>query len=454
MCYLEFNILSITSCIENCNQSSPSSKLLFDLPYSMKYRPTRLIIFSMKRFLATLLVIFPLLIDAQESHIIYYPNGQKAIEGIWQLSSQAMMPPNYLNAKWLSTSYRIDEPIIHANRSDMTGWGPWYGFPVEMDCEGLITTWYNDGSKRCEIHFENAIPNGPFEWLYKNGKTAMVGTLKDGMPSGEWNVYFPSGQLYYTGHFIPYTQEELLQRWQLFFGQVIDDHGEAKPDQVQEDLETANTDEALWTERVREPFQVFCPEMIAKRSGAFKFYREDGSKWGEVRFSDNIRDGKWTYWEKEPKSKMVLEYKNGKLISIEDATGKWTTATYVAIKKKESDERQKQVEGYPRKVSQKQLYPYPEEPARFPGDLDKYLKDSLQYPDLAKKANIEGRVVLSFTVNLDGSLSDPRITRSLGYGTNEEALRLIKNMPAWIPGRMSGTPVMSTYYLSVWFRRK
>lgn len=64
--------------------------------------------------------------------------------------------------------------------------------------------------------------------------------------------------------------------------------------------------------------------------------------------------------------------------------------------------------------------------------FNQYLKDNLNYPETARTENIRGRVTVEFTVKADGSLSDFEIIKGLGYGCDEEAIRLIKEGPKWI----------------------
>lgn len=65
-------------------------------------------------------------------------------------------------------------------------------------------------------------------------------------------------------------------------------------------------------------------------------------------------------------------------------------------------------------------------------EFNQYLKDNLNYPETARTENIRGRVTVEFTVKVDGSLSDFEIIKGLGYGCDEEAIRLIKEGPKWI----------------------
>jgi protein TonB len=90
----------------------------------------------------------------------------------------------------------------------------------------------------------------------------------------------------------------------------------------------------------------------------------------------------------------------------------------------------------------------------FPGGeeaLNRYLNDSIHYPELAIEKKIQGRVFISFVVKEDGSVIDARVLRGIGGGCDEEALRVIKAMPSWIPGKQYGIPVRVQVNLPVKF---
>ena len=84
--------------------------------------------------------------------------------------------------------------------------------------------------------------------------------------------------------------------------------------------------------------------------------------------------------------------------------------------------------------------------------LQKYLEDNKVYPEEAKKNKIEGRVVVSFIIEKDGSVSDVSIVKSVDPSLDEEAIRLISNMPRWIPGREFGRLERVKYNVPVSFR--
>jgi TonB family protein len=91
----------------------------------------------------------------------------------------------------------------------------------------------------------------------------------------------------------------------------------------------------------------------------------------------------------------------------------------------------------------------------FPGgtkSLMKFLNENLAYPEEARKNGIEGKVVSQFMVNEDGSLTDLKIVKGLGYGCDTEVLRLINLMPPWNPALQHGKTVKVIYTLPVVFK--
>ena len=86
--------------------------------------------------------------------------------------------------------------------------------------------------------------------------------------------------------------------------------------------------------------------------------------------------------------------------------------------------------------------------------LLKYLTDSVKYPELAKKHGVQGRVVIGFIVEKDGSLTDIKVLRPVDIALDAEALRVVKGMPKWIPGCHDGQLVRVEYNVPVSFRLK
>ncbi len=89
---------------------------------------------------------------------------------------------------------------------------------------------------------------------------------------------------------------------------------------------------------------------------------------------------------------------------------------------------------------------------QFPGgtsQLMKYLGDNIKYPAEAKEKGIQGRVYVNFVVEADGSISSVNVLRGIGAGCDEEAIRVVSNMPAWTPGEQRGKPVRVSFNLPI-----
>ncbi|WP_206985846.1 energy transducer TonB [Hymenobacter telluris] len=84
--------------------------------------------------------------------------------------------------------------------------------------------------------------------------------------------------------------------------------------------------------------------------------------------------------------------------------------------------------------------------------LQRYMQKNLRYPPQALRNNVEGRVYISFTVQADGSIADVQVLKGLGFGTDEEAARVVKNMPVWKPGMQNKHSVAVRYTMPITFR--
>lgn len=95
----------------------------------------------------------------------------------------------------------------------------------------------------------------------------------------------------------------------------------------------------------------------------------------------------------------------------------------------------------------------PEFPGGFRAMKD-YLSANVQYPDLAAKANVSGKVFVSFVVERDGQLTNLTLLKGIGFDCDDEALRVVKAMPRWLPGTQSGRTVRVKYNLPIVFGLK
>jgi protein TonB len=90
----------------------------------------------------------------------------------------------------------------------------------------------------------------------------------------------------------------------------------------------------------------------------------------------------------------------------------------------------------------------------FPGGQAKmmeFIAQNIKYPAMARESGIQGRVFVNFVVEPDGSVSNVKVLRGIGGGCDEEAVRVVKSMPNWTPGRQRGKAVRVSFNLPVRF---
>ena len=106
-------------------------------------------------------------------------------------------------------------------------------------------------------------------------------------------------------------------------------------------------------------------------------------------------------------------------------------------------------------VVEQEIFKIVEEMPSFPGGeakLMEYVGKNIKNPQIARETGIQGRVFVNFVVEPDGSVSNVTVLRGIGGGCDEEAMRVVKNMPKWKPGKQRGKAVRVQYMLPVNFR--
>jgi protein TonB len=102
-----------------------------------------------------------------------------------------------------------------------------------------------------------------------------------------------------------------------------------------------------------------------------------------------------------------------------------------------------------------EIFSHVEVPPSFPGgdkELMKWLTENINYPVIAAEQGIQGRVILRFVVGPDGTVGNVEVQRSLDPSCDKEAVRVVKKMPKWIPGKQNGNAVYVYYTLPVLFK--
>jgi TonB family protein len=100
------------------------------------------------------------------------------------------------------------------------------------------------------------------------------------------------------------------------------------------------------------------------------------------------------------------------------------------------------------------VYTYVEQMPQPPGGLPnllQYLDQQARYPAEARRQRVEGKVFVNFIIRRDGKITDVKVVKGLGYGLDEEAVRVVSQLPAWTPGKQNGQVVNVSYTVPVTF---
>lgn len=109
----------------------------------------------------------------------------------------------------------------------------------------------------------------------------------------------------------------------------------------------------------------------------------------------------------------------------------------------------------PKHVEENKVFDVVEQMPSFPGGpqaLLQYLNNNVKYPVVAQENGVQGRVVISFVVEKDGSVTDVQVAKSVDPSLDKEAQRIVKSMPHWIPGKQNGSAVRVKYVVPVSFK--
>lgn len=92
--------------------------------------------------------------------------------------------------------------------------------------------------------------------------------------------------------------------------------------------------------------------------------------------------------------------------------------------------------------------------ASFPGGIEAfyaYLEANIQYPAVARENNVQGKVIIVFVIDTDGSVTEVKVLQGIGSGCDEEAARVIKLSPKWTPGMQNGRAVRQQFTIPISF---
>lgn len=316
------------------------------------------------------------------------------------------------------------------------------------------------GSKVAEGRFTYGTKSG--RWVYYDPNTkqreAIINYYR-GVPNGEFYVFhIPSGRLKTTGSFVNGTRTGLwsglydytdLVYWQVEYrnnkGHITYYDSVNNNREILEGNLEGNSREGIWTGYYPGNGKLKYKESYEENilHGEIINYNEDGSISSELLFYDGQLNGTSTYYYKDSKSKWVtIEYIGDEMEQLK--------AYYPSNKLKRIEDKTGVRKCYEEDGSIIECEPFRTD-ASFDGDVMTYIGDHLKYPEEVKLAGLEGKVKVGFMVDEWGSVRDPYIIEGFDDRCDREALRLVSQMPNWIPAKVDGIPIQTHKTLPIVF---
>lgn len=185
--------------------------------------------------------------------------------------------------------------------------------------------------------------------------------------------------------------------------------------------------------------------------GLFKYYNENGTLDSEGNYKSDKKEGEWKDYDSTGILFSVTNYesgnRNGKMIYY---------YSNGVVKRDEFYKEGKFIEGkcFSSTGEEIEFFPYEEDPIYIGGmsEFSNFLIATIVYPEKANKEGIQGRVLIGFVIDKNGEVIDEKVLKSVHPLLDEEALRVVKNMPNWIPGKIDGKPVKSRYQVPINFK--
>ena len=186
----------------------------------------------------------------------------------------------------------------------------------------------------------------------------------------------------------------------------------------------------------KEPIKVEVEQKVVEKvKSSVKFTAPEIKKDDEVKPEDEIKS-------QDDLSKTNTAIGTFDVKGNDEAEGEVLKAKEVVVDEKPKEEETK-------------VFDVVEQMPSFPGgdaELMKFLHDHMKYPVVAEENGIQGRVICTFVVERDGSISDVKVVKSVDPSLDKEAVRVLKSMPKWIPGKQNGSAVRVKYTVPVTFR--
>jgi TonB family protein len=260
-----------------------------------------------------------------------------------------------------------------------------------------------------EVYNDNGAKNGVVHQYYLDGEKRASITYKKGIAHGAYKVFYKNGVVKESGRFssgIPISLKRAFY-----------DNGDPKSQSMYSVLDSTLQHKMLniWDNSGEL--------MISNGNGEFKEFDENDQPLIQGNYTNGLKTGDWVYYKKTTNKNRIEKYdESGELIHVRE----------------------------------EELQPI-EVQASFPGGTKAwslYLRKNLKYPREGTRGGYEGRVFISFMVDVDGSISKIKAVKSPHVSLSTEAVRVLQNSPNWLPATLRGEPVKNQISIQILFKLK
>lgn len=374
-------------------------------------------------------------------YVTYYDNRQPYFEAYYVHGT----PEGHVK-RWYKSGQLMEDKVVHNGKLDSVyvsfyesgqAWeeieyrdGNVYNIRKYFDVHGKPLSYGKivNGTGKVKLYDERARVNEKVAYVngkrqgkatyYSNGKITSTGNFYNDLKAGEWK-YYTNGVLQSK---INYSYGKLNGHAKFYENGALSEEGEYVDDKA----------EGIWTSY--DPGKVVYSKITfrkGKREGKATYYASYGySK--VVTYRDDEKTGDPVYYEYKMEVSSNSYYSH---LMYTNYQYEYAQRTLTA----------------PHSDSEDDSY---STSAQFPGGNESgadYLKRQRQYPEQARLYLIQGIVHLAFTISTTGEIKNIDVTREVGMGCDEEAIRLLEIMPVWTPALENGIPVSSRFTMTVGF---
>jgi len=190
---------------------------------------------------------------------------------------------------------------------------------------------------------------------------------------------------------------------------------------------------------------------LKKRQGHFIYYYENGQKESEGDFINNKKEGEWNYWYKTG----IIDKKGNYLKSKYDKEWQfYFESGQISAKENYNKGKLVDLQFWNEDGSKVEGNPKIEEPAEFIGGkkaLKSYLSSELKYPKKSIEGDFSGTVSIGFIIEIDGTITNAKVIKSVSKLLDREALRVITKMPKWKPSKQHNRLVKTLFVIPIAF---